>query len=368
MNVRQVSLFEVEVPQRQALRFSGGRSTASVKSNVVCLEDDDGVTGWGECCPGGRTYGEAFAEAGLAALRIIAPVLPGLGCDSPIVIGQAMDTVLQGHAYAKAPVIQACYDILGKRAGLPASAFFGGKTASRARFPCFLQAMPVADVLDRMGEKRAEGFQHFIVHVSGDLGGDLALSRAVFEALEDDATMSVDANGGFTRMDALRFLSGLPRDPRLIVEQPCRTYGDCATVKATTGVPMVLDECMTSLETLTRAWADGVIDGLKLKIDRVGGVRAAALMRDAAVTLGLPVWVQASAGTEITQAAITHLALSTPTAMLAGAANVLQFNVKALGVSSCEVMDGFISASDAPGFGVDPDPTVLGEPVLRIEA
>ena len=165
---------------------------------------------------------------------------------------------------------------------------------------------------------------------------------------------------------ALRFLSGLPRDPRLVVEQPCCSYADCVAVKQATGVPMVLDECMTGLESLMRARADGVIDGLRLKIDRVGGSWKAALMRDAAATLGLKVWVPASAGTEISHAAIAHLALSTPPSVLVEAADLLEFNAVSLGTTDVPLSSGRISSGEAPGFGVDPDPDVLGEPVLRI--
>ena len=51
---------------------------------------------------------------------------------------------------------------------------------------------------------------------------------------------------------------------------------------------------------------------MTIKIARVGGVGPAALLRDVAVDLGLPVTVEDTGGSDIDTAAMAHLSLSTP--------------------------------------------------------
>ena len=47
-----------------------------------------------------------------------------------------------------------------------------------------------------------------------------------------------------------------------------------------TGVPLILDESATDVDTVLRAKADGVLDGLNLKLARVGGIAKMRLIRD----------------------------------------------------------------------------------------
>ena len=89
-------------------------------------------------------------------------------------------------------------------------------------------------------------------------------------------------------------------------------YEDCRAVRPHCPHPLVLDECIDSLAALLAAQRDGVADGVTIKIARVGGVGPAALLRDVAVELALPVTVEDTGGSDIDTAAMAHLSLSTP--------------------------------------------------------
>lgn len=363
MIIERLSLYEVAVPLKQTLVYSNERTMVAHRAIVVRINTPDGITGWGEACPGGRTYGAAFSEGARAALEVIGPELVGKRCDQLFTIQAIMDSVLSGHVYAKSPVVQACVDIIGKSSGLPAHTLLGGKVSETSSYPGFIMTMASEETKARIAELRSQGFTHFIPHGSGQVERDLEIARLVHDALEGGETMTIDANGGYSRLDAIRFITALPKSSKIVVEQPCASYEDCAAVKKATGVPMVLDECMTGLEPMMRAWADGVLDGLKLKIDRVGGILKAQQLRDAAATLGIPVWVQASAGTEISEAAIAHLSASTPRSVFAGAASVTELNKHPIGRSAVRREGACLVVSDTPGFGADPDGSRLGEPI-----
>ena len=120
-----------------------------------------------------------------------------------------------------------------------------------------------------------------------------------------------DANGAWTTGQARAFLRAT-RDLEITLEQPCMSYDDCRSVRPHCPHPLVLDECIDSLPALLAAHRDGVADGVTIKIARVGGVGPAALLRDVAVELGLPVTVEDTGGSDIDTAAMAHLSLSTP--------------------------------------------------------
>ena len=116
------------LPLERPYRLSGGRLRfESLDSTVVGVETDDGIVGWGEGCPWGATYLPAFGGGVRAGLEQIAPQL--LGCDPRRVdvINGVMDAALPGHPYVKSALDIACWDILGKAAGLALCELLGGR-------------------------------------------------------------------------------------------------------------------------------------------------------------------------------------------------------------------------------------------------
>ena len=140
------------------------------------------------------------------------------------------------------------------------------------------------------------------------------------------------------------------------------SYDDCRAVRPHCPHPLVLDECIDSLPALLAAQRDGVADGVTIKIARVGGVGPAALLRDVAVELGLPVTVEDTGGSDIDTAAMAHLSLSTPEELRI---HTVDFNAwvtvgNATGMPPAE--GGRLRAPDGPGLGVEVRLEALGEP------
>src|SRR5262245_26195061 len=106
--------------------MSEGRVLDTLPSTIVRVVTADGTAGFGESCPLGTRYLPAFAEGARAALREMGPALVGVDAADLGAVADAMDGALMGHAYAKSPVDIACWDILGRRAGLPLYVLLGG--------------------------------------------------------------------------------------------------------------------------------------------------------------------------------------------------------------------------------------------------
>ena len=155
------------------------------------------------------------------------------------------------------------------------------------------------------------GYRRIQVKVGAEPGEDVERVHAVRAAVDSGVVLFCDANGAWTTAQALAFLRAT-RALEITLEQPCMTYDECRALRPHCPHPLVLDECIDSLPALLAAHRDGVADGVTIKIARVGGIGPAALMRDVAVELGLPVTVEDTGGSDIDTAAIAHLSLSTP--------------------------------------------------------
>ena len=94
----------------------------------------------------------------------------------------------------------------------------------------------------------------------------------------------------------------------MLFEQPCPTLEECLVVRERTTLPMVLDEVITDVQALIRAY--GAMEAINLKIGRVGGLTKARLIRDLGTELGLRFTIEDSWGGDVTTAAVSHLAAS----------------------------------------------------------
>lgn len=348
--------------------MSGGQDITALASTVVRLITDEGLVGWGEVCPLGPRYLPAFAGGARAALREMVPALLGADPRELHVIRRRLDGALRGHEYAKAVLDIACWDIAGKSAGCPIVTLLGG--SQQDRFPLY-EAVPLGTP-DSMAayvlERKAAGIHTFQLKVGADPYEDAARVRRVVEATGDEDVLIADANGGWRLQDALVAARLLTPLPRIYLEQPCATLEECLLVRRHTTLPMVLDEVIVDVQTLLRAYQAGGLEAFNLKLSRVGGLTQAKLLRDLADTLGLRVTIEDTWGGDLTTAAVSHLAASTPAGTLFTVSFFNDWVEEHLAGYRPRSLGGSGAAPDGPGLGVEPDPAMLGEALFAVSA
>ena len=226
-----------------------------------------------------------------------------------------MDAALQGHPYVKSAIDIACWDILGKVTGQPVCVLLGGRYGDDfVLYRAISQESPEA-MAKRVAGYRAEGYRRFQLKVGGDPMVDIDRIRAVAAELQPGDRLIADANTGWLMHDALRVVRAV-RDVDVYIEQPCRTYDECLTIRRHCDHPFVLDEVIDSIDPLLRGHADRAMDVVNIKISKFGGLTRAGQARDLCVSLGIAMTIEDSWGGDITTAAIAHLAHSTPTEYL----------------------------------------------------
>ena len=108
------------------------------------------------------------------------------------------------------------------------------------------------------------------------------------------------------------------------------------------------------------------MDVINLKISKVGGLTKARLMRDVCVASGIPMIIEDPWGSDITTAAIAHLAQSTPEEFTLAGTDFNSYVTVSTASGAPRRESGRMKAADRPGLGAEPNFDVLGEPVLEI--
>ena len=165
--------------------------------------------------------------------------------------------------------------------------------------------------------------------------------------------------------EAARVVRGV-RDVDVYIEQPCLSYEECLAIRRRTDHPFVLDESIDSLEVLLRGRADGAMDAVNIKISKFGGLTRAKEARDLCVSLGIAMTIEDAWGSDITTAAIAHLAHSTPTELLFTATDFNSYVTVSTAEGAPQRQNGRLAASTSPGLGIEPRFDVLGDAVFEI--
>jgi len=174
-----------------------------------------------------------------------------------------------------------------------------------------------------------------------------------------------DANTGWTQHAAVRVADAV-RDVDVYIEQPCPTYDQCLAVRRHTNRPFVLDEVIDGIDMVVRGVGDHAMDVINLKISKVGGLTKARQIRDLCVSLGIAMTIEDTWGGDITTAAISHLAHSTPTRYLFSATDFNSYVTVSFADGAPRRAQGCLAASREPGLGVRPRLDLLGQPVIEI--
>jgi L-alanine-DL-glutamate epimerase-like enolase superfamily enzyme len=359
-----IEAYQVDLPLHEgSYKWSGGNSVEVFDSTVVVVHTDTGLAGYGEVCPLGPAYLPAYAEGARAGIAKLAPHLIGLDPTALGVLNSRMDAALRGHPYVKSAIDMACWDILGKTAGLPLVTLLGGRYGET--FPLYRaisQESPEA-MAGTVAHYRAQGYTKFQLKVGGDPDTDIERIRLVSAKLEHGDVLIADANTGWTQHQALRVADAV-RAVDVYIEQPCASYAECLVVRRHTDRPFVLDEVVDSLEMVVEGVRDQAMDVINLKISKVGGLTKARQIRDLSVSLGIALTIEDTWGGDIITAAIAHLAHSTPPNYLFTATDFNSYVTVSNASGAPQRKDGRMAAGDAPGLGVEPRWEVLGKPVI----
>lgn len=365
MKITAIEIYEYKLTYSHGTYvMSKGRAAKQQPSNLVRVMTDTGLEGWGEAAVLSGNYLPLFAGGTRAALRELAPHLIGQDPRATSRINKIMDGILTGQNNAKSAFDIACWDIFGRSVDLPISALLGGVLSSD--MPLF-EAVPLASTqegIEFVKKRSAAGVKRFQVKVGDDPRADAARTRAMIEAADKDIFFFVDANAGWTFLEASIAMRAL-QDLDLYFEQPCVELSDCAMLRKISPLPMIMDESVVTCADLYRAKYEVGAGALNIKLGRVGGISKAVNLRNTAQYLGIHFCVEDVWGGDVCAAAVSHVAASAQPANLLHTSFFNDWTDEHVAGYQPRSQAGRGAAPTGPGLGIEIDRTMIGDPVAN---
>jgi L-alanine-DL-glutamate epimerase-like enolase superfamily enzyme len=296
MKIERIEVFPVRMPMKAVLTLPRGpsRTIAEGKRNaLVKVTDTDGNVGWGESGPSRRWSAETLESCISSIREYLAPAL--IGHDVFDVAGahakmnQELATGLDpGQPIAKCALDVALHDLLCRRLGISLSDWLGAKRVDHVRLARLVSASSPEEAAKLTREALAEGYQGFKVKVGHHKVIDAELVRAVVEAAPG-AYVWPDANQAYSLEEAMRMAKAFENLGVTLFEQPVAMTDVYAMKKllSATSMTIALDEGAIGIPYLIELIRREAVEGIAIKVSKVGGIHYARQMCDLALNAGI---------------------------------------------------------------------------------
>jgi len=363
MRIERAELVPLALPFREP--YVTARGTLRRREMVLLrLHTDEGLVGLGEAVPlalrGGDDLARVERRLARATRRLSRQDVSDFAGEAAL--QAAVGAFIHAAAGRRLPppaaaaLEMALFDLAGKATSEPLWRLLGAD----APRPVHCNATLVAEDPDRVAESArawsARGFDTFKLKLG--VGDDLRQVATVREAVGEEALIRIDANGSWSREDAIAILGRLEPLEIELAEQPTATLRDMAAVAAATEVPIAADESVSSGKEAARAARAGACELATVKLAKTGGIGGVA-----GIAKHLPVYLSSALDGPVGIAAAAHAAQAiyreAPDPGVAhGLATQLLF-ADTIASRECELRDGALSLPDGPGLGVEIDESAL---------
>jgi L-alanine-DL-glutamate epimerase-like enolase superfamily enzyme len=361
MTITGIETIPVRVPirERLAIRGKGGYHSTS-PFLLVKVHTDAGLTGLGEvsCTP--RWSGEDQFTGAHFIDSIFAPLLIGKDAFDVGANTQLMRHALFGHAFTKAALEMAFWDLLGKASGLPVYRLLGGKRRDFVPIKWSISGVAPEKAAGIAEWAVEQGFRTMKVKVGIDPQQDVQRVSAVRQAVGPDVRLGIDANGAWKPRTAIEMVRRLSEYGIYFVEQPVPP-GDVAwmaEVRAAIDLPIVADESLYTAQDGLSLIRAGAADVFSVYVGKAGGIKPSSMLSAIAEAAGLSCTLGSNLEMGIGSAAMLHLAIAT-SAMVEG-----EFPCDIIGPffyedellrEPLDIRGGEARVPEGPGLGVELD-------------
>lgn len=365
--ITTIDVIPLHLPVAQTLTLSRGVASdpsAGAPHILVKITDGDGVVGWGEARPSHRWSYETEETVVTTIRRYLAPVLLGQDERDIAHCHALMDAMVApgiqiGQPIARSAVDLALHDLLGKQRGLSIGGLLGRTSGAPVALGYVVSAHSIEEAVRQTQEGKAKGYHGFKVKTGIHPDTDLEMMQEVMKAA-GGLPVWVDANQGWDYNRAVRLARELALLGVQVIEQPLAAGNitGYAELVRRSDVPIVLDESIYAPRDLIQHIRLGALNGLVIKLCRVGGIHWARQMAEMALAADLMLL-----GSGLTEGRI---------ALTAGAAvfsafgitmpvdlNGPQFLADDMAAGPLEIPGRMVTLSGRPGIGVEPDPEKL---------
>lgn len=355
--VAAVETATVSLRANERLVVRGARGTHDRSDFVlVRVQTSRGAVGYGEVSATPRWSGEDAVSATHFVRDVLAPALVGQPLAPVPALTTRMDHALAANPFTKAGLNMALWDALARMLEVRVVDLLGGPR--RIEVPTKLSLSGDGDALvDALARAREIGFRSYKVKVGLGFDRDVARFRLARETVGGDTFLGADANGGWTRAEAMRTVRGLAEFAPAFIEQPVQPddLEGMAAIRAL-GIPVVADESVYSLDDVAAVIRTGASDVVSVYIGKSGGLERAVRAIETAAVFGLDALIGSNGEMGIGAAAQIHVACAVER-LSPFPSDIIGHHYYDEDVLVVPVpIDGNVARlPDGPGLGVEPD-------------
>ncbi len=372
VKIAKVESFPVSYPVVGRFKFFespvgrvSGRATLVVK-----ITADNGVVGWGQSGPSPRWSYETLETVHSTLTHYLAPELIGQDLFDVEGVQAAMNRAIApsfstGQPICKAGVDLALFDLSGKLLGQSAAQRWSRQGHKRITLSWTLNPRSLDEVEPLVAQGQARGYRDFNVKLAPDPNFDLELCRLV-KRLAPAGFLWADANGGYDEETALAVAPRLADLGVPVFEQPlpANRLSGYRRLKQQGALPIIMDEGIVSSVELEEFIKLELLDGVAIKLARVGGLTEARRQIELVQRAGL--WFLGSGLTDPDISLAASLALyGTYELKYPAALNGPQFLSGSVLKNPFVAKNGELAVPTGEGLGVDVDEAKLQEMVLK---
>jgi galactonate dehydratase len=351
------------------------------KSQLLRLETEDGLVGWGEPIVEGR---QRTTRA--AVEELLEGYLLG---EDPTRIEDHWQTMYRGGFYRGGPVLmsaiagidQALWDLKGKQFGAPVYELLGGPARDRVLLYRWLGGDDPADVAADAAAKLESGYRAFKMNaVSAPLrridsparverAGERVL--AAREALGDERDLAVDFHGRVSKPMCRRIADAIEPAQPLFVEEPLTPEHDHAfpALAGHTSIPVATGERLFTRWDFRPLFEAGALDVAQPDLSHAGGITEVEKIASMAETYDAALAPHCPLG-PVALAACLQVDAAAPNALIQEQSTLdpepptWVANPEAFALDD----EGYLALPAGPGLGIDVDEDALREATVEAGA
>jgi L-Ala-D/L-Glu epimerase / N-acetyl-D-glutamate racemase len=293
MKINKIECIPVSLPFAKPMIMSGGAVNWS-HAVLLKLHTDEGFIGIAETGDTSLWYmGESQESIFHNIASTYAPqILLGEDPFNIETIIAKMDKAVKGNNHSKSVVDYALHDLMGKALGVPLYKLLGGKSNEKIRLAYVMSSGTPEEVAAQARKLAEAGYSGLKLKVGANVvEEDVEMVAEVRRAVGSEVRIMTDTNGGWSYLQALKFLQKAVKYDVFLAEQPV-PYWDMdglARLRRKVDVPIFADESAAELSDLHKLFQRDAIDGFFLKVPKAGGIRKSQKWVAIAQSMGLNV-------------------------------------------------------------------------------
>lgn len=335
------------------------------------ISASDGAWGWGEVF---SNFPQVGAEHRAHLIdSIFAPLLHGCSADHPQVARELLErrtrqmAIQCGEpgpfAQIAGAVDQALWDMAARRAGEPLWRHLGGQGA---RVRVYASGIGPERVQEIALAKQAQGFRAFKLKVGFGAKRDAANLAAMRNALGADAAIMCDANQAWSSDEAAQRIAELAPYRPFWIEEPIaadQPHEAWRALAACSDIALAAGENLRGQQAFDEAMQQAYLRYVQPDVGKWGGISGGLEVARHAAEAGIaycPHWLAGGVGLAASMHALAASGSAGGWAEVDANPNPLREEVFPM-----QVQDGWVTLSDQPGLGVEPDLAALGKFIVH---